>query len=159
PVGYANKPGNSAMATPLSVAKSTRLHTTRVMTSIRGSTLPVSRGQSITRIAWRRDAMHSQSYSGVSGHLRIRMGVVPDARDLSGACQDAWESSAVEVVRRRAYSVSSAGAPGSGRAAPFLPPIEFDTPFVYEGGDIAVEIEFTGPAGAVWRRDAVQLPA
>src|SRR5690606_11216255 len=64
PVGYANKPGNSAMATPLSVAKSTRLHTTRVMTSIRGSTLPVSRGQSITRIAWRRDAMHSQSYSG-----------------------------------------------------------------------------------------------
>ena len=155
PVGYANQRGNVTMAPPFTVTRDAANPTTRVMHSLTAASLPFGSGRQIRGISWRRDALANTSYAAVQGEIRIRIGQVPNAMRLAGTFANPW-TDLVEVVPRRAYSVPAAARPSGGGPAAFLPTITFDRPFDYRGGDLVIEIEFHGPPGALWRRDAVQ---
>ncbi|MFN3242387.1 MAG: hypothetical protein ACE37K_12840 [Planctomycetota bacterium] len=158
PAGFANQPGGSAQATPFSISPNTATSNTRALCTLKAASLPFGPGTVLNELAFRRDSQHATGYPAVNGNLRVKIGVVPDAMRPSGRFQSAWLGEPQQVFNGTPFSLPNAPFPGSGTAAPFDLVIPFTKPFTYLGGDLGIDIEWTGPPNTDWKRDAIQLP-
>jgi hypothetical protein len=157
PTGYDSVAGGAAQEAPFSVS-SARLPLAplrvRSAVSIAGATLPFGPGTTITAIALRRDALYGTTYPAQSGQVQLHIGTIASAEQTTGAFNLDWQSQSLAALG--ALSLPAASRPSTG-AAPFGVRIPFQKPWVYPGGDLRIDLTWTGVAGSMWRRDAVAL--
>lgn len=158
PPGYDTVPGGSAQATPFSISPNTATANTRALFTLKAASLPFGPGTVINELAFRRDSQFAVGYASANGRLRVKIGVVPDAMRPAGRIQSVWVDTPTEVFNGAPITLPPAAFPGTGTVAPFNLIITFTKPFTYLGGDLGIDVEFTGPRNTVWNRDAVQLP-
>lgn len=163
PAGYANTPGNAVLNAPFRSVAGGPTATTRCMVVLDASSVPFPVGTTISQVAMRRDAAYAgQAYPGLQGSLRVRMGRAIAAPD---AIQDVrfarlWQGTPTQVfdAPNGTFALPAASAP-TGGAAPFQVVVPFQTPFVWQGGPLAIEFLFTPAAGSsLWRVDGVAAP-
>jgi hypothetical protein len=155
PQGYANVNGGAAAAPPFTISAGILPVRTRAVVAIAGSSLPFPATHVIHGIAFRRDAVYSTPYNGYNATVQVRLKSITNAAALTSAAHLVFSQS--DEVFSGPVPVPGASSPGGG-TAPFSLPIPFSTAWTYPGGDIAMEISVTGPAGSMWRCDAVRLP-
>ena len=157
PPGYATAPGNAVMNAPFTTQPGYSTSGTRCMVVIDPSSLPFPVGTALTRISLRRDVGYaSQSYSGKSGNLIVRIG---RAAWAPSQVQDVrfsrvWETPPTQVFAQTPFAIPAASAPGTS-VPPFSLVIPFTTNYTWQGGPLAIEFVFTSAAGpSAWRLDA-----
>lgn len=116
-------------------------------------------GREILALALRRDANWQEPSPAATATLVVRIGHA--ARAPSAVATDFAINlpQPIEVFRGSvAVRASNAGSSPPGWAAPELLEVPFNAPFVYAGGDLAIEIDGQAmtPAGSWWPVDAVE---
>lgn len=157
PVGYGPTSGGSEKATPFSISSGLTPNRTRSVIAIDGGSLPFGQNQVIHGIAFRRDGIDPSSYAGFTANVQVRIATVPDAETLTAAAHLVFQQ--VHQVFQGNVAIPPAAPPTAPTPAPFQLAIPFTTNWTYPGGDFAIEITVTAPAGSRWRCDAVELPA
>lgn len=152
PPGYASTPGNSAQGLPFSVSPNHTPLGSRSTVLLTAQYLQPLVNRTLTAIAFRRDRQHGGSYAAASGIVEVRIGPVTSALSLGRSPTEVFSS---ESTRAKRGSLVVPGASFPSGAAPFSAVIDFDEPYTYTGGDLAIDVTFTTSAPVTWRRDAV----
>jgi hypothetical protein len=161
PAGYANTAGNAVLNSPFTALPNQPTGRTRMMVVIDPASLPFPTGTTLTRLSLRRDTSYqSQAYGSSSGSLTVRLGRAaspPDqVRDVRFA--RLWQSEPTTVFSSTTFTVPPAAAAGSSVPG-FNVVIPFSTNYVWQGGPLAIEIQFAPSAGiSTWRVDAYARP-
>lgn len=155
PAGYANVSGGATLAAPFTISSTITPARTRMVVAIEGSSLPFAASHPIAGLALRRDSVHGATYPAYTANVQVRIRSIADAASLTSAAHLVFTQS--NEVYNGNVPVPVAAPPGGG-AAPFALTIPFHNAWTYPGGDLAIEVTVSGPAGTTWRCDAVQLP-
>lgn len=155
PRGYASVVGGRASATPFSISKALSPQRTRMVLAIAGSSLPFGKGTKLRGIGFRRDGIVQADYTAYAGSIRVRIRTIADARQVTASVALFFDAS--HEVYRGPVAVPAAPKPRGSQPANFDLRITFAQPWEYTGGDLVLECNVEGPAGAVWRCDTVDL--
>lgn len=156
PPGYDTRAGGSAQELPFSLPD--QVDGNRSMILMTGSSLQPLAGTTISGLAFRRDAVHPDSYAGFSCNMEIRMGPIASATRLPAPIREPFSAPSTRVIWGD-FDVPRASA-GSG-LPPFSLSISLRVPYAYAGGDLGIDmvVEPVASTGrpTLWRRDAVLL--
>jgi hypothetical protein len=162
PPQYANAPGNAVLNTPFTSPPGHPTAMTRTMVVIDPASLPFGPNTVISRLSLRRDTRYpNQGYGSCSGTLVVNLGrgvARPgDVHDVR--FPRLWDGAWTTVYQsNQPFVVPAAGAPGAS-VPPFNVVVNFTRNFVYTGGPLVVEFQFTPTSGSTaWRVDGFAVP-
>ncbi len=162
PPGYATKKGENTQSTPftLSTYSGYKYKATRNMVLISAKSLPFKPGSVIRSVAYRRDSNSSVTYGPIKGgKLRVRIGYTTRTPETMSHKFDKNWSTIPTVVFNKSFDLPAAPKPTT-PPAPFVVKIPFNTPWVYRGGNLCIDLYYSRPSATpykYWRRDAQWL--
>ena len=155
PAGHTNTEGNSSQAAPFSVSTAWNLRGSRSTTLIAAGSVPFGAGSAITAIAFRRDGQDPATYAALTGSYEVRIGEVADALTPVEGPREPFLSTP-QLIGWGSLNQPAAGPPGAG-TAPFSIALPFRTPWVWNGNDFGIDVNYNDNATPTWHRDAVYV--